>query len=645
MIRLSWSTLRERWQLFVGAFVAVAVGVALVQASLLTLLAAADPRIPPGLNGHEVLVIRSAYTGAVSLAAIVMVITIFVAVFVVGSTFAFTVAQRRRDLALLRLIGATPRQVSRLLLGETLLLGALGVVAGILLGLLLTGVETTMFARFGFAPDGFAASWHWWVIAVSTCAGLAIAVLGCLAASRRAGKVRALDALRQAGSVDRVMTPGRWVVGLGAVAGTLAFGGAAAASQGSRAMDAAIPACLLAVLALTLLAPVVVPFLGTVFDRTSAVLFPGSRLGELVHANLRTGVRRTASTAAPIILLVGLVVGLAGTVEVIDTGRRVELERTLRGDLVVASTQPIGDRLATVPGVRSVAEETPVLVEVPESDPDRGTSYSTTEALAVDGRYATTHSLDGGSDVLQDMVGDTIAFDDAYASALQAQVGDVLPVRIDGRVRDLRVAAVVPETMTGSDVILPVGLVPVGSIERSFFVEASSQEDVDAVAARVEQNLPEAASVLGIRAWSETHLAERREVSQNLILAILGLVTLYIAIAVVNAVVIAAGDRREEFAVARLTGLTRRQVMAASLWESLEVAGIGVLLGSAAAAVTLVGVMAGVSDVVGATVVSVPWLLVVATVLGAVLVVAATSLLASAAATRPSPISVAAARE
>ena len=58
MIRLSWGTFRDRWPLFVGAILAVAVGVALVQASLLTLISAATPSIPTGVPHDQELLLR-----------------------------------------------------------------------------------------------------------------------------------------------------------------------------------------------------------------------------------------------------------------------------------------------------------------------------------------------------------------------------------------------------------------------------------------------------------------------------------------------------------------------------------------------------------------------------------------------------------
>jgi putative ABC transport system permease protein len=113
---------------------------------------------------------------------------------------------------------------------------------------------------------------------------------------------------------------------------------------------------------------------------------------------------------------------------------------------------------------------------------------------------------------------------------------------------------------------------------------------------------------------------------------------------VVNAVVIAAADRREEFATARLIGLTRAQVVRAALWESLAVLAVGVLLGSAAATIAIAGVALGVSDIVGTAVVRVPWQLFGATLVTATVIVSVTSVVSALAATRQRPIAVAAAR-
>jgi len=120
--------------------------------------------------------------------------------------------------------------------------------------------------------------------------------------------------------------------------------------------------------------------------------------------------------------------------------------------------------------------------------------------------------------------------------------------------------------------------------------------------------------------------------------------TIYIVIAIVNAVVIAAADRREEFAIARLSGLTRTMVVRAAVAESMIVATIGIALGWIAAGATLLGVTIAVSTIIGTTVLVIPWSLLAVTIAAALAIVTATSALTAVAGTRQPAISLAAAR-
>src|SRR5262245_22470744 len=328
---MSWSTFRERWQVFVGAIVTVCFDLALVQSSLLTLVSAATAKIPPGLSAAEARELSDGYAGAVSLLGITVGLAVFVAVFIVASTFAFTVAQRRRDLALLRLIGAKRRHVRQLMFGEALVLGTLGSLAGIVLGVLITPVEVLLLARPGLVPASFHAAWRPWIVAVSFGVGIGISVAGSFVAARRAARVRPLEGLRRVNG-DRVMTVSRWVIGLLASAGAVAMIAAATSMGGTAAMNVSIGIAFVAVIALTALSPTVVPLVNRLLQVPSRLLFPRSRIRELVHANVGDGVRRSASTAAPIILLVGLVVGMAGAVGVITAGAEQEAEKKMDAD-------------------------------------------------------------------------------------------------------------------------------------------------------------------------------------------------------------------------------------------------------------------------------------------------------------------------
>ena len=264
-------------------------------------------------------------------------ISAFVAVFIVASTFAFTVAQRRRDLALLRLIGASRRQVRRLMFGEALVLGTIGSAVGILLGVVVAPVEVRLLGTPGLVPADFHAEWRSWIVAVSLAVGIVISVAGSFGATRRAARVRPLDGLH-AVSGDRVMTVSRWAIGLISSAGVIAMIAAATAMGGTSAMNMSVGIALVAVIALSALSPTVVPLVNRLVRVFSRLLFPRSKLGELVHANVGDGVRRSASTAAPIILLVGLVVGMAGAIGVMTAGAEQDAEKTVDADLVVTTS-------------------------------------------------------------------------------------------------------------------------------------------------------------------------------------------------------------------------------------------------------------------------------------------------------------------
>ncbi|MDZ5446952.1 FtsX-like permease family protein [Micromonospora sp. 4G57] len=256
---MSWASFRERWTLFIGATLTVCLGVALVQSSLLLLISAATQHTPAGLSPVGEMRFAQSRETLVALLGVTLGFAALLAVFIISSTFAFTVEQRRRDLALLRLIGGGRGHVRRLLLGEAVLLGALGTVTGVPMGVALMAVQTWLLRTLGFVPDGFVGQWRGWILLVSFGAGIALAVAGVLVAARRAGRVRPLEVLRDTGEAARIMTMGRWGTGLLFMAGAAALivlspvGGAV----GGQAMAMNVSIC--AAIAFTLLGPRLVP--------------------------------------------------------------------------------------------------------------------------------------------------------------------------------------------------------------------------------------------------------------------------------------------------------------------------------------------------------------------------------------------------
>jgi putative ABC transport system permease protein len=126
---------------------------------------------------------------------------------------------------------------------------------------------------------------------------------------------------------------------------------------------------------------------------------------------------------------------------------------------------------------------------------------------------------------------------------------------------------------------------------------------------------------------------------------LLGLSGLYAALAVVNSLVIAYTARRREFATARVTGLTRRQVIQMAVLESCAVTFTGLLLGGVVVAGTLAAIGAGTGAALGSPVVAVPLAPASIMVIGAFVVTGLTTVLTTLSATRQRPVTLLAASE
>lgn len=608
MLRLSWATFTDHWRLFAGAVLSVALGVALVQSSLLVLAATGKPKIPHGASAQTAASIREGYVGAATLLGMTVLLAGFLAVFIVSSTFAFTVAQRRKDLALLRLAGASRTQLVGLLLSEALLLGVVGTVLGVVLGFPATWAQSWLLIALGFLPSGFTPGWAAGVLVASVGVGMGVAFLGVLAASWRAAKVRPLEALREVGAAARVMTVARWFFGLTSLAFSVWLVVVAQSADILGAMLVAITVSISGAVSLSLLSPLLVPLVG----RALGLLLRTGTLGELAQANLRDGVRRSASTAAPLIVLVSLLIGLAGTLGSLAKAIGLEQRHLTTGDLVVDSTATDADRLAAIPGVLTASPEFPVKMAVTFG---HRTTY--TGIVAVDpSAYQRTHRPVRG---LERLRGRTIALAPGM-SREGIRVGSKVTVRFGGQKMRLRIVAAVPPTLENyaANYLVPRDLAPVGTTAQTV-VRAT---EPSAVAGRIRAD--RIGRVRTVAQWADDKAAAEERGSLSILAVLMGMAGLYAAVAVINAVVIAGAERRAEFATARVSGLTRGQVVRMALVESAAVTLIGLALGC----VVAFGALSG------GPVIAIPWTLLAALSAGAFVVTSAASVWTTLSATR-----------
>ncbi|MFG3552939.1 FtsX-like permease family protein [Micromonospora sp. NPDC047557] len=533
----------------------------------------------------------------------------FVTVFVVASTFAFTIAQRRRELGLLRAVGATGRQVRRMVYAEALTVGASAGLVGLLVGAALAPLLGRLLVDVGYEPSTFRVRYELWPVVVSLAAGPVIALLAVWSASRRAARVRPLEALREAAVEQRPI--GRIRVAAGALLVAAGFAlsvGTATADEARIAAQYALYAVMALVAGATVLAPAVV---GPVVRLLrSPVRRPGGAIGMLVRGGALTATRRTAAIAAPVLLTVAfavLVSGMVGTTTAAYAAGRAD--NVNAGWILVPDRAPgLSDQAVAGAGGTALLPTT-----VYRTDPETAPANRPLTALGVDpaGFAAANRALTVVAGSLDDLRGDDTV---VVTAATNLRPSEPYPVVFaDGTSVSLRVVAVVTDTSIPGDLLVPRAVVRTH--------DPSALTSTVYVRDRIDP--PVGARVVDVATWAgEADAAEDRLVWLFTLLLI-GVSAGYGAIAVANTLLLAAAGRAADLRLIRLAGATRRQVLWLVTAESALVVLIGALLGGAVAFVGLLSIRAGLAEQVGAPVdLVVPWS-VVAGVVGLCLLLAA----------------------
>ncbi|MEV4266021.1 ABC transporter permease [Kribbella sp. NPDC049584] len=575
MLRLSVGALRTRWQLFAGAVVAVALGVGLVQSGLQMLAATDRPVLPAGLSAYQRAQVREGYVGAATLLGMSVMLAVFLSVFIVSTTFGFMTVQRRREFGLLRLVGAQRGYLCLMVVTEAGLLGLVGSVVGLPLGVVATWAQSWLLVELGMLPSWFAAPWDQGAVWAAMIVGVSTALAGVLAAAWRASRIGALEAVVEGSAARRVMTGWRWCWGLSAAFGTVVL---VIAAQAARDLVAGLMIGLVVMIsgsvALSQLSPVVVPLVG----RVPAIVVRGNLIADLARAGVLHAVRRSAATAAPLIVLVGLVVGLWGTFGSLAKAVGVEQERLITADVVVDHA------VAPGPGIVAASAQTAVPIVVM-----RGKSAVYSEAIGIDAAaYQQTHKLRPRKGSLDRLTGRTIAIGPGMAVE-DYKLGSVLKVALGNRTIAVKVVAIMPETLDVSEnFFIPRSLLPAGGRTETLVKLAPGTT-------MVGQTVEE---------WARARGEAQQRSNSGLFAALMGLAGIFTAVAVVNAVVMSTADRRREFTLGRMAGLTRGQVVAIAVVESATVVVVGVLLGALVAAAALAGIAAGPY---GLAALAIPW--------------------------------------
>ncbi|WP_225636482.1 FtsX-like permease family protein [Streptomyces solaniscabiei] len=512
----------------------------------------------------------------------------FVSVFVVASTFSFTVAQRRREFGLLRTAGATPGQVRRLVAAEALLVGVLASATGCALGAYAAPRLAAWVVGQGLAPGWFAIGDQVWPYHLAFWSGLLVALCGVVAASWRAGRTGPAQALREASVDTGTLTRGRLVCGaalLLTAAVTLVL--ALLTDPGDLLhRKTYISRPMLLITAVALLAPLPVRPL------TRLLAWGPSRLpgagGMLVRENAAASVRRTASVAAPVLVTVALTGSLLGATATLDGARAAEVRERTVADLVVTADGGLGRdvvrRVRAVPGTAAVSATAPTAVYVVEE----GVALIRSEARAADpGALAATARIPLTGGRISDLDDGSIVVNEEWE---RHTVGQRVTVRLgDGTRRSLRIAAVMP-VGTGDNGAYVTPANARGAVVDRVEVTVARGADREAVAAGLREAVRSSGGrVLSRQAWLRATAPGTDGTARAGFLLVLGIALLYAGISLAATLVMATSDRLRDLGVLRLAGATRGQVLRLVAAEALTVVAVGTVLGVLVAVLNLCG--------------------------------------------------------
>jgi putative ABC transport system permease protein len=518
---------------------------------------------------------------------------ISVALFVVATTLGLSIQQRQRELALLRAIGTTPRQLRRMVLGEALVTSVFATTLGSLLGVSFGRWLFERLAGRGVVPEAMVFSSGWIPMVVAVGSALLITLIAGLVAGRRAARARPTEALAEA-AVQR-----RWLSPIRLILAVLCFGGGIAlfivtiaVMTGPIAASTAGPSVLLWAIGLALVGPGVTRVLLAVV-RGPFRLVTGIP-GYLATLNTRTRTVRMAAVVVPIMLATGTATAniyLQTTTVAVANEAYAE---SLRADLVLTSSAgglapDLVDEVRRVPGVAAASEFTSstVFVAAPYDDSQSEDGWAV-QGISAEGAARTTAvRLTEGS--LDELRGDTVVLPVEQAAALDRAVGDEITMRMgDGAEVDVRIVGLYPAREGFETLLMPADLVAghtTSGLPTQILVRAEPGLAPDALAGELAGLAPGVA--VADRAAVTAGFAEQQEIGAWINYLMAGMIIAYTGISMVNSLVMSTAARRREFGLQRLTGSTRGQVLAMMAVEASMTAVIGVVLGTIVTAATL----------------------------------------------------------
>ena len=510
-------------------------------------------------------------------------IALFVGVFIIYNTYSIVIAERTRELALVRALGASGLSVMGSVLAEALITGVLAAGIGIGAGVLIALALRSLLDAVGFGmPTGDLVLLGRTVV-IALVGGPLITALASVIPAIRASRVAPVVAMSQTSPTRRntivrntagaiLATGGVTLVLLGLDQGTLAAVGAGVASL-------FIGVAMLA----PLLSRPVVAVLGAPVEQGFGVA------GMLARQNARRTPRRTGATASALMIGTALMAGSFILSRSITESVDKAVRDSAVADLVIATDSQLGfsaalaDEVAAMPAVRSVAPLRASRFKI-------GSATKTILALPAEALDASSADLalevgvDRGDISRLGRAG--IAVQTDVADEHHWVIGDLITVTMPTGDQDLRLVATYTENTLVGDYVIDLSTFDrayANSNDAIVLIGLTDDSAIEAVKADIK-HLTEA-DYPGVRVEDrDEYVASTKEqVAQftNLITALLVLAVFIALLGVLITMLLSVSERTHELGLLRAVGMSRRQTRSTVRWEAAIVSMFGAMLGLA----------------------------------------------------------------
>ncbi len=519
-------------------------------------------------------------------------IALLVGSFLIFNTFSITVAQRIRELGMLRTLGASKRQVLGSMVLEAFVLGGIGSLLGIPGGIAAAAGINALFKSFGIDLPNTGIVVQPRTVIVALVVGMVVTLLSALPPAVRATRVSPLAALREAelpesggrGKLFLAAAIGLLVIGLGMTVAGL-FGGASSNAAASLVGGGAV----VTLFGVSMFSPRLVRPLASLagwpIERTRGLA------GRLARENAVRKPGRTAVTAAALMIGVGVVVFISVFAAGFSDSIAKAVDRNFQGDIVLRNT----DGFSTIPaGAAQVAAKTPGVQSVSSVSNSAGTVLKPKKGSelvsAVNPRTVNQVLLlewkKGPASAISHLSNTDAVVSDSWASSRKIKPGDRIVVRTP---TEHTATYTVRATFKNNAGLLGNVVVNEASLRSLFGVKAPTQTFIKlrpganaaAVQAAVKRPIKAAFPTVDVLNQTQLKDKQKQQIQQlvGLLYALLAMAVLVSLLGIVTTLALSIHERTRELGMLRAVGMSRRQVRRMVRYEAVITAQIGALLG------------------------------------------------------------------